>query len=259
MKMNALVLAGGKLSSEDPLFAEGKHRSRSLVEIHGKPMVQWVVDALDAAGSVREIYVIGLPADQGLKATKPIHYLPDSGGIFENIRDGILRSAADYPAQPKVIIASSDIPAVKPEMIDWVADQVAADLSPLIYYNVVPQAVMEKRFPNAKRSYVHFKDIAICGGDLNVLDKDLFAVDRPIWKKLAEARKSPLKQASLLGFENVILVGLRLVTLKTAVRKVCRKLSLEARALVCPHAEIAMDADKPHQLEILRADLEDQF
>ena len=244
------------MSPDNPLYHETTDGQRSLIDIHGKPMVQWVIDAMTASKYVDQIYVIGLPPDTNLKTSKPIRFLRDEGSLFDNIRMGVLQAAEGLPSQPKVIVASSDIPALRPDMVDWLAEQVAADPTPLIYYNVITEEIMENRFPNANRSFVHFKDVTVCGGDLNVIDKQLFAVDRPIWKGLTEARKSPLKQVSLLGFGNLILIALRALTLKSAVRRVCKKLSLEARALACPYAEIGMDADKPHQLAILRDDLQ---
>ncbi len=33
------------------------------------------------------------------------------------------------------------------------------------------------------------------------------------------------------------------------------RLNITGRAIVCPYAEVGMDVDKPHQLEIMRADL----
>ena len=32
-------------------------------------------------------------------------------------------------------------------------------------------------------------------------------------------------------------------------------MNITGRAIVCPYAEVGMDVDKPHQLEIMRADL----
>jgi molybdopterin-guanine dinucleotide biosynthesis protein A len=256
--MDAVLLAGGKMAIDDPLHAQGVDGSRSLIDILGKPMVQWVVDALDASDSVAEVYVIGLPAAYRLMATKPVHYLPDQGDIFENIRSGVAQATQDHPARTKVLIASSDIPALQPDMIDWLASEVAADPELMMYYNVVDQTTMETRFPQSNRSYVRFKDIAVCGGDLNVIDKSLFAEERLIWQKLANARKHPLKQASLLGIDSLIMVALHMVTLEVAVKRVCKRLQINAKALRCPYAELAMDADKPHQLAILRQHLEER-
>lgn len=256
MKMNVLLLAGGLASTEDPLFNQCPQGHRSLMDIAGKPMAQWVIDALDGSDSVGDLYIIGLTEEDGLTSKKPVHYLPDAGGLFDNIRSGVLATAKDHPLQSKVLLASADIPAVTPEMVDWLTDQIMAEPSRQIYYNVVPKEVMEARFVDSNRSYVRLRDVAVCGGDLNAVDVSLFTQEQPLWQALTEARKKPLKQVRLLGIGSLILIGLRLLTLNQAVERVCRKLSIEGRALVCPYAEMAMDADKPHQLEILRRDLE---
>jgi len=258
IKMDAVVLAGGKMALDDPLHAEGVDGSRSLIDLLGKPMIQWVVDALEASECVAEMYVIGLPTAYKLKASKPIHYLPDRDDLFENIRSGVIQATHDHPSRTQVLIASSDIPAIQPSMIDWLASEVEANPGLMMYYNVVEKSTMEARFPQSNRSYVRFKDIAVCGGDMNVVDKSLFAEERLIWQKLANARKHPLKQASLLGIDSLIMVALHMVTLEGAVKRVCKRLAINAKALRCPHAEIAMDADKPHQLAILRHHLEER-
>lgn len=255
MKLHAVVLAGGLLSPEDPLYPAAPNGRRSLIPIHGKPMAQWVMDALTASDVVEGITVIGLSADSGLHTSKPLDFMPDAGGMFENIHAGVLRAADLNPEQDKVIVASADIPAVRPEMIDWLIAQVVQHPDALIYYNVIEQSAMEARFPQAARSYVRFRDIAVCGGDLNVIDRRLFTVERPIWKRLTDARKQPLRQAGLLGLDTLALVALHAITLDKAVIKICRKLDLEGKALINPYPEMAMDADKPHQLEILRQDL----
>jgi len=254
--MDVVLLAGGRVSPEDPLNAECQDGYRSLVDIHGKPMVQWVINALDACDAVRDIYIMGLSREHNLTASKPLHFFPDEGNLFDNIRAGALHAAQDHPSQPKVMIASSDIPAIRTEAVDWLADQVAEDSTALIYYCVIPQSVMNTRYPDSGRTFIRFKDISVCGGDLNVIDQKLFSEEKPIWRQLADARKHPLKQVRLLGFDSLILIALRVLTLESAVKKVCKKLSLDARALLTPFAEIGMDADKLNQLAILRSDLE---
>ncbi len=258
MVMTAVVLAGGEMAPEDPLYGEGRDGFRSLIRIGGKPMVQWVVDAVDESAVIRKIYLVGLPDHYGIKAQNPLHFLPDADGLFENIRAGVLQSAADHPDIRKVFLASADAPALRPEMVNWLAEKVQAHPEALIYYNVISREQMDIRFPEANRSFVPFRDVAVCGGDLNVVDTALFLKERPVWKKLTEARKTPMKQALILGVDTLLLVLLRLVTLEEAVRRVSRRLDLEACAFLTPFAEMGMDADKPHQLEILRRDMEGQ-
>lgn len=254
--MNALILAGGRLERDDSLYSETSGGWRCLLDIHGKPMVQWVLDALNASESVREIFIIGLPETQNLQSHKPLHGLDENGGLFENIHAGVIAATDQGPTPTKVLVASGDLPAIRPTMVDWLSRQVSNYPDAKIYYNVITKDTMNSRFPNANRTFVRFKDLTVCGGDLNVVDRELFATENPIWNKLAKARKNPLKQVSLLGVDSLILVALRLLTLEGAVKRVCRKLKINVRVILSPYAEMGMDADKPYQLEILRKALE---
>jgi len=254
--MDVVLLAGGQLSPEDSLNAECQDGYRSLVDIHGKPMVQWVINALDACEAISDICIKGLPREYSLTSSKPLHFLPDEGNLFDNIRTGAQYAANIHPTQTKVMFASSDIPAIRTEAVDWLMNQVTKDPTASIYYSVIPQKVMNARYPDSGRTFIRFKDISVCGGDLNVIDQELFSEEKPIWKQIADSRKHPLKQVRLLGLDSLLLMALHLLTLEKAVQMVCKKLSLDGRALITPFAEMGMDADKPNQLAILRNDLE---
>jgi len=124
-----------------------------------------------------------------------------------------------------------------------------------IYYSVVSRQVMEKRYPNSNRSYTHLKEAEVCGGDMNVIRALTVTKNEELWKKIIDARKSVLKQASLIGFSTLLLLLLRRLDLESGVKRVTERLDITGRVLFSPYAEIAMDVDKPHQLEILRADM----
>ena len=70
--MDAVVLAGGIPSPEDPLYNYTQGRSKALVDIAGAPMVQWVLNALGGAISVDHVLVVGLDQDCGLTCAKPL-------------------------------------------------------------------------------------------------------------------------------------------------------------------------------------------
>ena len=90
---------------------------------------------------------------------------------------------------------------------------------------------------------------------MNVVSTSVASMNPEIWKKLIATRKNPVKQAAILGFDTLLLVLFRAITLNEAVRKVTARLHMTGKAIVCPYAEIAMDVDKPNQLELMRADL----
>ncbi len=113
---------------------------------------------------------------------------------------------------------------------------------------------METRFPDARRSYIHLRDIDVCGGDINILKVGL-AQDTAFWEKVVAARKSAFRQAKLIGYRFLLLILFRRMRLKDAELYISDRLELNGHATVSPYAEVAMDIDKPDQLAIMRADL----
>jgi hypothetical protein len=139
-------------------------------------------------------------------------------------------------------------------MVDWVVNT-ALESDHEAYYNVISREVMEKRFPGSKRSYTRLRGMEICGGDMNLIKTSLVTQNVELWNKLVAARKNVFKQAALIGYDTLFLLFFRLVDLDGAVKKATKRLHLTGRAIVCPYAEVGMDVDKPHQLELVRADL----
>ena len=59
-----------------------------------------------------------------------------------------------------------------------------------------------------------------------------------------------------IGILTLLLLLTGRLSLNAAVERVTKRLNITGRAIIWDYAEPAMDVDKPHQLEILRADLE---
>jgi topoisomerase IA-like protein len=76
-----------------------------------------------------------------------------------------------------------------------------------------------------------------------------------MWEQLIGSRKSPLRQAGIIGWGTLFALFLRRLTLEDAVRRVSERIGIKGRAIVWSQAEPCMDVDKPHQLELLRDDL----
>jgi len=251
--MDAVVLAGGKPGPEDPLYPYIQDKSKALIEIAGKPMAQWVLDALSGASSIDHVLVVGLDQDCGLTCAKPLHFLSDQGHMLDNIKAGLQHNSERNPSASRVLLASCDIPAITPEIVDWRVQR-SLEYESDIDYAVVDRKTMEARFPGANRSYIKLKDYELCGGDLNVIHVSLIEKEQ-LWTRLIAARKNVLKQAALLGIDLLLLLLMGRLSLKDAERRASERIGMKGRACLSPYAEVAMDVDKPHQLELLRQDL----
>ena len=254
MKLDALVVAGGKLRRGDPLYAQAPDGFKALLPIGGKPMVQWVVDALAASPRVGKIVLIGLPEDAPVQHPAIAARLSDHGSLFRNIRAGGEWIRNNNPAAQSAISASGDIPAITPEMVNWVVD--AIDRSEYdLYYVVIPKETMEVSFPDSRRSFVHLRDCTLCGGDLHILRLSLLP-NASFWEGMHAARKSILRMALLLGMDTLFLLIFRMLTLAEAQRRVSERIGIRGRAIVSPFAELRMDVDTPHHYDIVRSVME---
>jgi GTP:adenosylcobinamide-phosphate guanylyltransferase len=251
--MNAIITAGGKPGEKDLLFSETHGDFKAMLDVAGKPMIQWVLDAFDQAVSVEKVVVVGLPSNRRLNSQKLIAWLEGGADMVENIRIGMRELLQVVPGNQKIIVASSDIPALTPKMVDWFADVINQNDRDFLY-NVIEKHNMEQRFPGSHRTYLHLKDLDLCGGDINALSTRLLDDNSPLWLKLVEARKSPLQQAAILGFPLLVGMLLRRFSLEQAVERISQRLQIRGQAIVCPFAEMGMDVDKPFQLAILRQD-----
>ena len=255
--MDVVILAGGVIDSEDPLFPflpADLPKNKAFITLNGKPILQWVLEALESSSRIDNIILVGQSEQSGFTSSKPMYHLPDTGSMIENIISGVTYSSQLDSSSTHTLIASGDIPLVEPQMVDWVIETAEKDLVDMSYY-VITQEVMEGRFPGSNRTFAPLKGVRVCGGDLTVISHAVVTQNTALWKQLRSARKSVFKQAAIFGPRLLIGLLLRQLELEKLAKYLSRRLGLEARAVVCPFAEVAMDIDKPHQLELIRQEL----
>ncbi len=252
--MDVILTAGGMPTPEDPLYPYCNGLPKAMIPIGDKPMIQWVLDALAAAKSIDRVVLIGLPDEIQVNYPREIVRIEDQGSMVANIMAGAKTLLAFENPSQYALVTASDIPCVTSQAIDWISEQTEKAQKDLVY-TVVTQPVMEKRFPGSNRSYIPLKDMKICGGDVNAISLANVNYENPMWRKLIDARKNALKQASLLGIGTLFLILFRAISLAQTEKRICRQLDVDGMVLPSPYAELAMDIDKPGQLELLRNDL----
>jgi hypothetical protein len=252
--MDAIVTAGGIPQPDDPLYVYSKGEAKALIDIAGKPMIQWVLDALSDAKNVDHVIIIGLSPKTGLTCKKPVYYISNQGKMLANMIAGVEKSLEINKKNKYVLFVSSDIPAVKPEMIDWLIET-CMETEDDIYYGVCPREVMESRFPGSKRTYTHLKDMDVCGADMNIVHVRMASEHLDTWEALIANRKNPFAQAAVMGWDTLFLLLTRQATLQDFVERISKRIGVKGRAIVWEHAEPCMDVDKPRQLEMMREDL----
>ncbi len=254
--MDAIVLAGGINRPDDPLYAVTGVVKKALIPLAGKPMVNWVIEALAGSGLIENIVVVGLEPNELTFREIPIYFVEATGGMIDNILAGVDKITQLDPSVRKVLLSSSDIPLITPEIIRGFIEECGSQEAD-IYYAIVEEKTMEARFPSSKRTFVPFKGGRYSGGDVFLANSDApTKVDLDFFRALTGSRKNYWEQVRLLGFSFIIRFLLRRMTVEEAAVRGSKIINLEARGVDTRFAELGMDLDKPHQYEMIKTILE---
>ena len=253
--MDALIVAGGKPGPDDDLFPYTQGDPKSVIKMGNRTMLERVVDALQGSSQIEEIVVIGIGHDHGMTFKRPVHHLPDHGSLVANAVAGIRWLLEHDPTPRPVLGASADIPTLTPEIVDQLIET-CRPFQHSLYYTVVTPEIMEKRFPGSKRTYVRFQDHSVAGGDMFIFHTGLANTNPDLLEAFSNARKHAWKLARIVGFRTLLKFLLHRLSLAEVEQTGERVLDGSVKVVLSPHAELAMDADKPHQVELLQAEFQ---
>jgi MobA-like NTP transferase domain len=253
--MDCIVVAGGVPGPDDPLFEYTKGKPKALLDMDGRTMLERVIDALQAADNVGRIVVIGLGSDMGMTFARPIDkHLPDAGSMVANVLSGVAWLRQTDPGVEEVLFCTSDIPTITGPIVDDFVDR-CRPFDQGIYYILVTKAAMEERFPHSNRTYVKLKGADVAGGDMSIARVEVADAHEELWMALTDARKHAWKLARIVGIGVLFRFLFRRLGIKEIQETAERIVQMPVKVVLDPPAELAMDADKPEQVEMLRAEL----
>jgi len=243
-----VAILAGQATEPDTLALETGEPCKALLQIKGRPMVSYVINALRESGRIGRLVLVGLSGEQlGMVTSElPLLFLPSHQEIVDNMLSAIeALSDVDW-----VLFCSSDIPLLTAEAVrDFLArcEATQADL----YYPIVRREVMEGRFPGSGRSFRQLVEGAFAGGDIYLVRPGVLRANADFARILTARRKSGWRLAKVLGPR--IIFGflthrLRIAELEARVGKI---LHCTCKAIISPYAELAMDVDKPGHLQVV--------
>ena len=248
--MDVIITAGGIPKPSHPLYNYTQGMPKALLDIGGKPMIQWVLDAVSEAKSVGRVTVVGLDGSVDLSCKKPMSVIPNHYNMVENLRAGARQILELNPSAEYVMTCTSDIPMVTPEAIDWIVGQAQTSRHEF-YLTMITKEAMMRRYPGSKRRTDRFTDIEVRGADITVV-KPRIILQNGIADTLKQLRHNTWKQLMFIGFDTLLLIRLRRLDLAGFAKRLAKKHGLDWSPLVCPFPEIAMDVDFPQELELAR-------
>lgn len=250
MAVNAILLAGA--ANTGPLKDVSPATNEALIEIGGKPMIQYVIDGLRQSSEVSRIVISAPPGEvEPYVHGEGLEFVASAGDIVDNV----VQAARILPQDEQLLIATSDIPLITGDIVDGLialCRQTPAD----VHYPIVERSIGEQKYPHVKRTYVTLQEGTFTGGNLFLLNPQVIPEAALKARKFFEYRKSPVKMAGLLGFSFMVrYLILKNLNLKDVEEKASRVLGVRGAVVLCPWPEVGIDVDKPSDLQLARAAL----
>ena len=247
---NALILAGTK--EKGPLEIAENVDNKALIVIDGRPMIEYIVDALNNSENIDKILVVGPKNELHPYIGKKVEEILNPGNsILENMEIGLNY----FNSADNLLLLSSDIPLITPEAINEFLS-ICTKRKACIGYPIITKENIIKKYPETERTYVKMKEGIFCGGNITFFKPDVFFQNKKLIKELFENRKATWKYAKILGLKFILKFLFKALTLEEIEKRITNIIGYNSIAAIISYPEIMIDLDKPSDLKLIRKCLE---
>ncbi|MDH4180343.1 MAG: nucleotidyltransferase family protein [Armatimonadota bacterium] len=243
--VNAVVLGGGGRPDER-LADLYRGPSKGLIQLGGKPSVQYVLEALRATPGVRRIALAGPSALLEHPAAQLADLrLEEEGGIVEKLA----AAARAFGDGQRLLMAGCDIPLVTPEVFADIIDRCPEETA--FFHPLVRKSAALRDFPEHKWVFLKLRDGSVVTTNVIILDPTWLDRRPDIAVKIEELRRHPIRMALQWGLLFLLKFKLGLLSLDYCERFFSDFLQAPVRGAITDHTELAMDLDRPEDAPML--------
>ena len=250
----AIVLAGQR-PGPDSVAAPFGLRTKALVPVLGRPMIDRVIEVLSASPHIRSVIIAEDASLDPLSTAAGVAKVVEDGFAtitpsFPKISESVAETVEAHGADATYLITTADNPLLTTEVIaDFIADARGADIA----IGMAEKRVIEAKYPDIPRTYYRFSDAAISGANLFYVSgaEGLKAIR--FWAYVEQHRKNPLRLFAKFGLVNLALMASKRLSLVQAFERASAIIDCTIKPVLLPHAEAAIDVDKPIDLLIAEA------
>lgn len=256
-RFDAIVLAGYDPDRPHPLAAAQREPHKALIEVAGRPMIAYVIQALAQSGQIDRIVVAGLDPLPDLDALAhsggcDLHYLPNQPTIYANAFQSFAYLARLQDPQRHALLTSADVPLLTGSMVTTFLHACRPyDLD--AYWGIVERKVMEAAFPGSRRTYLRLVEGQFCNGEFYLARISAALRQHREIQELIDLRKHITRQVRKLGIGVLLRFLTRRLRTDDLIGVAHRLLGVSGAPVILPFAESGMDVDKPHQLAQVEA------
>jgi len=246
----AIILAAQRDGKLDPMAAEAGVSHKCLLPIVGRPLLEYVIEALVAVPGLERIRICIEPgaveAVRGIRGASgelgvPVDYVPSAPTITESAY-----ASADGVTGP-MIITTGDNVNLTPGAVQQMLDALAGGGVALAMAS--KEAVLAAH-PEGQRRFYEFKDAAYSNCNLYGMSGPEALTVAETFREGGQFAKNKKRLIRVIGLFNIFLLRFRLVSLETAMKRLSGRFGVRVSPVVLADGAHAVDVDNPRTYAI---------
>jgi GTP:adenosylcobinamide-phosphate guanylyltransferase len=225
-----------------------------LLDIDGTPMLERVIRTLRSTPCVNEI-LVSIDEPALVREIPTLTSMLDAGEFAlitseSSPSRSVLCGLRELGGHGPSLVTTADHALLSREMVEHFLTAAEASDGD-VAAGLVAATLIRARFPNVKRTYLHFRGESYSGANLFYFRgaRALRAVE--FWKRVESQRKRPWRLVGAFGLGTLLLFALGRLDLKSAFARASRVTGARLHAVEMPFAEAAVDVDKLSDLELV--------
>jgi GTP:adenosylcobinamide-phosphate guanylyltransferase len=243
-----LILAGKRDGKLDPLAERAGVSHKCRVPINGKPLLEWVAEAVGPAFPAARILVsihdanviTDLPAIAALLAEGRLTICAAQAGIVESVEHAISEAGGD--AAFPLMITTADNVLAEPDYLRAVHEAAMASEGDAVVVLATREAIRAAH-PDGQRKFYEFKDMAISNCNVFWLRNTHALKATEAFRQGGQFAKNRARIAKAFGLVNLIRFRLGWWTLDSAFKAISRRFGVKVIPHVTADGAFAIDVD----------------
>ena len=243
-KMTALVLAGRRGDTLDPLAVGAGVSHKCIVPVAGKPMILHVLGTLAASDAVHAI-IVSIDDVALLQELPDVRRLIDEGMLRlvqaqPNLVDSILTAAegAEFP----LLVTTADNVLLDPVSVSAIQRDAGRAKADIAVAFARREAVLSAH-PDGQRRFYNFSDGAFSNCNSYWIGRRDALKAAEVFRQGGQFAKHPLRILHAFGLLNLIRFRFGIGSLDAAFRRFSRRFRLSIRPVILENGAIAIDVD----------------
>jgi|MDTA01.2.fsa_nt_gb hypothetical protein len=232
------------------LFEATGKENKAFIEFNGKSIISRVIETLDKSSRVSSITIGGQSKETlPLNISKPVYYVEGGETTFETVIN-ILNFYHTWDNLPNYIMnVSSDLPLLKPEMINKIVESIDDNSDKEFYWNIIVAEDVYKNYPEIKKIPLKLIEGEFRFGDLHIMKPEVMKGREEIVEKIIGNRKKVTTVARYFGIGNMIKYIFKRLSFEDLKKTVLKRANFDAAVMITEFPETCIDLDYRSDLE----------